>query len=166
MAQAAILVVRRLEPIGMAARDLRDRLLMQLDHLAQNGYVRPLTRLLVEHHLEDLARNKLPKIAKDTGASLDEIKESWDFLREKCNPHPASDFAATENAGVVPDVVVEEVEGRFEVKSQRGSVPELAISPNYRELLKEAKNDPKIYEFLRRKVESAKWFICTPRSLI
>jgi RNA polymerase sigma-54 factor len=159
LAQAAILVVRRLEPIGMAARDLRDRLLMQLDHLADNGYVRPLTRLLVDHHLEDLARNKLPKIAKDTGASLDEIKESWDFLREKCNPHPASDFAQSESAGVVPDVVVEEIEGKFEVKSQRGSVPELAISPNYRELLKEAKNDPKIYEFLRRKVESAKWFI-------
>lgn len=65
----------------------------------------------------------------------------------------------TNNAGVVPDVVIEEIEGHFEVKSQRGSVPELAISPNYRELLKEAKNDPNIYEYLRRKVESAKWFI-------
>jgi RNA polymerase sigma-54 factor len=159
LAQAAILVVRRFDPVGMAARDLKDRLLMQIDHLAQNGYVRPLTRVLVEHHLDDLARNKLPKIAKDTGASLDEIKDSWDFLREKCNPHPASDFAEDASAGVVPDVVVEEHESRFEVKSQRGSIPELSISPNYRELLKEAKNDPKIYEYLRRKIESAKWFI-------
>ncbi|MSR40270.1 MAG: RNA polymerase sigma-54 factor [Planctomycetes bacterium] len=159
LAQAAILVVRRLEPIGIAARDLRDRLLMQIDHLATAGYVRPLTRVLVDLHLDDLARNKLPKIAKETGASLDEIKESWDFLRTRCNPHPANDYSVTNNAGVVPDVVIEEIEGHFEVKSQRGSVPELAISPNYRELLKEAKNDPNIYEYLRRKVESAKWFI-------
>src|SRR5262249_19896926 len=48
LAEEAIAIVRRFEPIGMAAKDLRDRLLMQLDHL---GYVRPLTRLLVEHHL-------------------------------------------------------------------------------------------------------------------
>jgi len=156
LAEEAIAIVRSLEPAGIAARDLRDRLLMQLDRL---GYVRPLTRLLVDQHLDDLARNKLPKIAKDTGASIDDIKESWDFLRAKCNPHPASDFAHLANTGVVPDVVVTEDDGRFEVKSQRGSIPELSLSPRYRDLLKEAKHDPKIYEYLRRKIESAKWFI-------
>jgi RNA polymerase sigma-54 factor len=156
LAQQAIAIVRSFEPAGMAAYDLRDRLLMQLDRL---GYVRPLTRLLVDRHLEDLARNKLPKIAKETGASIDEIKESWDFLRTKCNPHPASDFVHDANSGVVPDVVVVETDGRYEVRSQRGSIPDLSISPRYRELLQQARQDPKIYEYLRRKIESAKWFI-------
>ncbi|MEC7583811.1 MAG: RNA polymerase factor sigma-54 [Planctomycetota bacterium] len=156
LAQEAIALVRNLDPVGMAARDLRDRLLMQLDHLS---YVRPLTRKLVENHLDDLARNKLPKIAKETGQSIEEIKESLEFLRHRCDPHPASQFAQDNNAGVVPDVVVEEVDGRFEVRSERGSVPELSISPAYRDLLKEARNDPKIYDYLRRKIESAKWFM-------
>ncbi|MEC7584625.1 MAG: RNA polymerase factor sigma-54 [Planctomycetota bacterium] len=156
LAQEGIALVRKLDPIGMAARDLRDRLLMQLDHLS---YVRPLTRKLVENHLDDLARNKLPKIAKETGHSIEEIKESLEFLRHRCDPHPASQFAQDTNAGVVPDVVVEEVDGRFEVRSERGSVPELSISPAYRDLLKEARNDPKIYDYLRRKIESAKWFM-------
>jgi RNA polymerase sigma-54 factor len=156
LAEEALAIVRRLEPAGVGAHDLRERMLVQLDRL---GYVRPLTRLLVERHLDDLGRNKLPKIAKETGATIDEIKESWEFLRETCNPHPASDFAHDHNAGVVPDVIVDESEGRFEVRSQRGSIPELSISPSYRELLQEAKKDPKIYEYLRRKIESAKWFI-------
>lgn len=156
LAEQAIALVRGLEPAGMAARDLRDRLLMQLDRL---GYVRPLTRLLVERHLDDLARNKLPKISKDTGATIDEIKESWEFLRAKCNPHPASEFAHEDLAGVVPDVVVEEIDGQFEVKSQRGPIPQLSLRANYRDMLKEARNDPKLYEWLRRKIESAKWFI-------
>jgi RNA polymerase sigma-54 factor len=156
LAEEAIEVVRDMEPCGMAARDLRDRLLMQLDRL---GYVRPLTRLLVANHLDDLARNKLPKIAKETGASFDEIKESIDYLRHACDPSPASAFDQDESSGVVPDVVVIETDGKYEVRSLRGSVPELSLSPRYREMLKDAKSDPKIYEYLRRKIEAAKWFI-------
>ncbi|MCB9879616.1 MAG: RNA polymerase factor sigma-54 [Planctomycetes bacterium] len=156
LAEEAIEVVRDLEPIGVGARDLRDCLLMQLDHMQ---FVRPLTRQIVENHLDDLAMNKLPKIAKETGSSIEDIKESWEFLRMSCNPHPGSEFDASAAAGVVPDVVIDEIEGRYEVKSQRGSLPELAISPVYRKLLQEARHDPKVYEYLRRKIEAAKWFI-------
>lgn len=156
LAQEAISVVRDLEPIGVGARDLRDCLLMQLDHMQ---FVRPLTRRIVENHLDDLAMNKLPKIAKETGSSIADIKESWEFLRFSCKPHPGAEFSGGSTAGVSPDVVIEEIEGRFEVKSQRGSLPELAISPVYRNLLQEARNDPKVYDYLRKKIEAAKWFI-------
>lgn len=156
LAEEAIEVVRELEPTGVGARDLRDCLLMQLDHMQ---FVRPLTRRIVENHLDDLAMNKLPKIAKETGASIEDIKESWEFLRFSCKPHPGAEFDAGQSAGVSPDVVIEEVDGKFEVKSQRGSLPELAISPVYRNLLQEARNDPKVYDYLRRKIEAAKWFI-------
>lgn len=156
LAVEAVDVVRDLEPIGVGARDLRDCLLMQLDHMT---YVPAITRRIVENHLDDLAMNKLPKIAKETGASLDEIKESWEFLRVHCNPHPGAEFQPPPATGVVPDVVVEEIDGRFEVKSQRGSLPELTISSVYRNLLQEARQDPKVYEYLRRKIDAAKWFI-------
>lgn len=156
LCEEAIDVVRSLEPAGVGARDLRDCLLMQLDNMQ---FVRPLTRRIVENHLDDLAMNKLPKIAKETGASIDDIKESWEFLRFSCKPHPGSEFDADATTSVMPDVVIEEIDGRFEVKSQRGSLPELAISPVYRNLLQEARNDPKVYEYLRKKIEAAKWFI-------
>jgi RNA polymerase sigma-54 factor len=156
LVQEAIDVVRDLEPIGVGARDLRDCLLMQLDHMT---FVRPLLRKIVENHLDDLAMNKLPKIAKDTGATMEEIKEAWEFLRVHCNPHPGAEFQPPPATGVVPDVVIDEVDGRFEVKTQRGSLPELTISSSYRNLLQEARSDPKVYEYLRRKIEAAKWFI-------
>lgn len=156
LAEEAIEIVRDLEPTGVGARDLRDCLIMQLDHMQ---FVRPLTRRIVEDHLDDLAMNKLPKIAKQTGASIEDIKESWEFLRFSCKPHPGSEFGANTTAGVTPDVVIDEIDGRFEVKSQRGSLPDLAISPVYRNLLQEARNDPKVYDYLRKKIEAAKWFI-------
>ena len=156
LVQEAVAVVRDLEPVGVGAKDLRDCLLMQLDHMT---FVRPLVRTIVENHLDDLAMNKLPKIAKDTGAELDDIKETWEFLKVHCNPHPGSEFVPRPTRGVVPDVVIDEVDGKFEVKTQRGSLPELTISSVYRGLLAEARNDPKVYEYLRRKIEAAKWFI-------
>ncbi len=156
LAENAVEIVRGMEPVGIAAKDLRDRLLMQLDRL---GYVRPLTRQLVADHLDDVARNKLPKIAKETAASIDEIKESIEFLRHACDPSPARAFDQVESSGVVPDVVVTETDGKYEVRSLRGTVPELSLSPRYREMLQEAKTDPKIYEYLRRKIDAAKWFI-------
>jgi RNA polymerase sigma-54 factor len=156
LAEEAVQVVRDLEPVGVGAADLRDCLLMQLDHLQ---FVRPLTRRIVEDHLDDLAMNRLPKIAKETGAKVDDIKESWEFLRLHCNPHPGSQFDSEKATGVVPDVIIEEIDGRFEVKTHRGSLPELTLSPVYRSLLQEAKTDPKIYEYLRRKIDAAKWFI-------
>ncbi|MCA8943837.1 MAG: RNA polymerase factor sigma-54 [Planctomycetes bacterium] len=156
LVEEAVSVVRSFEPVGMGARNVTDCLLMQLDNL---GFARPLTRRIVEHHLDDLALNKLPKIAKETGASIDDIKECWEFLREHLNPHPGAAFQRTDVGVVTPDVVVEEVAGKFEVRALRGSIPELAISTQYRSLLKQARSDPRLYEFLRRKIEAAKWFI-------
>ena len=156
LAEKAVELVRSLDPPGVGARDLRDCLLMQLDRLS---YVRPLTRRIVEDHLDDLAMNKLPKIAKATGAAVDDVKESWAFLRDNLKPHPGAAFTDSRNSTVSPDVIVDEVDGRFEVRTERGPLPELALSPSYKNILKEARGDPKVYEYLRRKIESAKWFI-------
>ncbi len=156
LAEEAIALLRDLDPAGVGAADLRDCLLLQLERLS---YTRPLTVRLVGDHLDDLAMNRLPKIARATGATMEEIKESWEFLRHHLNPHPGRDFTPIRNATVVPDVTVDEVEGRFEVRTERGSIPELSLSPVYRKLLKEAREDPKVYEYLRRKIDAAKWFI-------
>ena len=156
LAEEAISLIRGLDPAGIGARTLQDCLLIQLDRLS---FVPPMARTLVTHHLDDLAFNKLPKIARETKATTDSIKESWEFLRTHLNPHPGAEFNPSSGGVVTPDVVVEEVEGIFEVRSRRGDVPELRISPTYRKMLQEAKRDPKIVDFLKRKIDSAKWFI-------
>jgi RNA polymerase sigma-54 factor len=156
LAQQAIDLLRSLDPAGVGARDLRDCLLMQLDRMS---YVRPLTRRIVELHLDDLAMNRIPKIARDTGASVEDVKDSWAFIRDHLNPHPGADFHESRNSTVTPDVIVDEVDGRFEVRAERGTIPELAISPTYKNLLQQARSDPRVHEYLRRKIEAAKWFI-------
>src|SRR5690606_29709770 len=109
LAEEAVALVRSLDPPGVGARDLRDCLLMQLDSMS---YVRPLRRQVAENHLDDRAMNKLPKIAKATGSTIEAVKDSWDFLRMHLTPHPGAAFSESRTATVVPDVIVEEVDGR------------------------------------------------------
>jgi RNA polymerase sigma-54 factor len=156
LVESAIEMIRELDPAGVGARNVQESLSLQLDRLR---YVPQLARTLVTDHLNDLALNKLPKISKDTGATIADIKECWEFLRGHLNPHPGAAFNDTSGGAVTPDVTVEDIDGRFEVRSQRGDIPELRISRTYRRMLKEAKHDPKIAEFLKRKIDAAKWFI-------
>jgi RNA polymerase sigma-54 factor len=60
---------------------------------------------------------------------------------------------------VVPDVVVTFVDGEYEVRLEDDYLPRIYINPSYRELLKEQKGNPKISDFIRRKLDSARWLI-------
>jgi RNA polymerase sigma-54 factor len=154
--QDAVDLIRHLEPPGVGARTLQECLLLQLMELEGDH---TLEAMLVERHLDDVAMNRIPKIARETGASIEAIKQAIDFIRHHLNPHPGAEFGASMNHSIAPDVVVEEIDGRFEIRIEKGGVPDLSISAVYRNLLKESRPDPKVYEYLRRKIESAKWFI-------
>ncbi|HET6203764.1 MAG TPA: RNA polymerase factor sigma-54 [Planctomycetota bacterium] len=147
--------VRRLGPPGIGARDLRECLLLQIERLGGRG---DLERLLVERYLPDLANNRLPKIVRETGASLEEIKEAVAFLKT-LDPAPGAGLDAGRAAAIMPDVLVEELEGEFVVTLERGDLPPIRVSPDFRRFLEEAKVDRGAFELLKRKLESAKWLI-------
>ncbi|MCI0585290.1 MAG: RNA polymerase factor sigma-54 [Planctomycetes bacterium] len=147
--------VRRLGPPGLGARDLKECLLLQIERLGGRG---DLERLLVESYLSDLANNRLPKVARETGRSLEEIKEAYAFLRT-LNPSPGAQLDGGRAAAIAPDVIVEEVEGEPSVSLERGDIPAVRVSPDFRRMLEEAKSDRGAFELLRRKLESAKWLI-------
>ncbi len=154
--EEAIQITQTLDPPGVGARSLEECLLLQLDAIEEDH---PLARELVKKHLENLSMNRMPRIARETGATIREVKEAVEFLRAHLHPHPGSQFGDVKNQVIHPDVIVEEIEGRFEVKVLKGGIPTLQISPVYRRLLQESKDDPKVREYLKKKIESAKWFI-------
>ncbi len=147
--------LQELGPPGLAARNLKECLLLQIDSLPGDH---DLLRLVVENHLEDLQANRLPKIAKDLGRSISEIKIALEMIR-KLDPKPGSRSGGEPTAVINPDVVVEEIDGNYEVRLERGSLPELQISSSYREMLTRVKADPKVFEFLKKRIEAAKWFM-------
>ena len=147
--------LRRVSHAAIGASDLRDCLLLQLDALEVEA---PLVRTLIEEHLEDITTNRLPRIAKATGHSIEEVKQAIDTIRT-LEPYPGSEYGDARAMVITPDVMVEEVDGAFEVRLNRTCVPELTLSPLYRKLLREARKDDGVREWVRKRVEGARWFI-------
>lgn len=149
--------LRTLGPPGLFARDLRECLLLQLRAHFLEDAPNTLEYILVDKYLEDVAMNRLPKIVRETQRSMDELKDAIDTIRH-LNPNPAGGEFSDRNVRIVPDVVVVEVDGNYELRFERGGVPDLKIAGDIAKMLAQAKNDPKVHEFLERKFQSAKWF--------
>lgn len=116
---------------ALGAQELKEALRLQLEH---KGWDTPLMIQLVDEHLEDVVKNRLPRIVKATGCEIDELKQAIERLRE-LDLSPGADYDEDLAAVITPDVIVEELDGRFEVRLARERQPNLRISPVYRELL-------------------------------
>jgi RNA polymerase sigma-54 factor len=153
--EAALADLRSISHPAMGARDLKEALLLQID---AHGLDQPLLRTIVANHLEDLEHNRLPRISKATGRSIEAIKQAVDALK-MLDPHPGADYGESRAAVITPDVIVEEVDGDFEVRLDRQRTPELTLSPAYREFLRQAQKGDGVREWVKKRLEAARWFI-------
>ncbi|MCA8919155.1 MAG: RNA polymerase factor sigma-54 [Planctomycetes bacterium] len=152
-AEWALGVVQSLEPRGVGARDLSECLLLQI---GKDDPDYPELKRLLSNHWEDVLKNRLPKIAKDMGISLDEVKLLIDLLGT-LNPHPGALYNESPTQMVTPDVIVEEDEnGKFVVRMTRENVPRLTISPSYLKMLEGRKGDKDTLNFVKGKLNNAR----------
>jgi RNA polymerase sigma-54 factor len=151
----ALRVVRSLDPPGVGADNLQHCLLLQLERDKQDY---PLEVEIIKNHLEDLGLNRIPKIAKELGATVDDIKDCLEII-SRLDPHPGSQLEPAQPIYIRPDVVVEEVDGELVVRVEDQTLPALAVSDSCRDLLKASRRDRPVADFLRRKIESAQWLI-------
>ena len=156
LARQALAIVQRLDPPGIAARDLRECLLLQLT--PEMPYYEEL-KALISGHLEDLRDNRLPQIERKTGFSIERIQEAWEHLR-KLNPKPGAVFAETMVPSVTPDVAVEQADdGSYRIVLEDARTPRLFISEYYRRRLISGQATAEEREFIKRKLNSAQWLI-------
>jgi RNA polymerase sigma-54 factor len=156
LVEDALEIVQQFDPPGIAARNLRECLMLQLT--PDLPFYAEL-RTLIMGHLEDLRDNRLPGIQKATGYSIEMIHEVWDQLK-KLNPKPGSVFAETFVATATPDVRVERGEdGKYKVIVDDDRTPSLYISDYYRRRLRSSDATPEEKEYIKRKVNAAQWLI-------
>jgi RNA polymerase sigma-54 factor len=156
LAQEALAIVQKLDPPGVAARDLRECLLLQL--LPGMPHYEQL-KTLISNHLEDIEHNRLPVIERKTGYSIPLIQETLLELR-KLNPKPGANFTDAFVPNVTPDVFVElGDDGKYKIRLEDGRTPTLYISAYYRKLLTSGEANAETREYIKRKINSAQWLI-------
>jgi RNA polymerase sigma-54 factor len=137
-------VVQDVAPVGVAARDLRECLQLQLQELEASGLeVPPEVVAIVRDHLEDLALHKFGKISKELGVPAEAVEAARDFIRAHLNPTPLQSQEArswrspSRSTYVAPDVIISLRDDVLRVEVVDSGRARLRLNPMYEELASE-----------------------------
>ena len=155
----ALEIVQDLEPTGVGGRDIVECLLLQLQKDRQDY---PLEEKIIREYLSELSHNRLPKIARGLGVGIEEIKDAVQNIAS-LNPLPGKLFGGDPPHYVKPDVIVDEVEGAYEVRVDSNYIPRLRISSHYRDLYRQSRKDPELQKYLKKKLDNAEWLVSAIR---
>ncbi len=163
-AERVLVGIQTLDPVGVGSRNLRECLMVQLKARTDMDInERALAMKIIEDAFEDYSNHRYDQVAKKLNVSHDDIKAA-DAVIRKLNPKPGEGFLLPlESSIVVPDFVVHEDEqGVLVLSLNERDTPQVRISPRYLDMMKQArgnKTDAQTKDFLKRKLESAKWFV-------
>ncbi|MEW9122450.1 MAG: RNA polymerase factor sigma-54 [Thermotaleaceae bacterium] len=149
-------IIQTFDPAGIAARDLRECLLIQVN---QQEIKNPKIIAVISNHLDDIAENRITNISKELNISLKEVQEIADFIKT-LEPKPGRVYSSGDEVKyITPDVCVEKVDGEYVVIVNDTTAPRLTINPYYRRLLMNEDKDTNASKFLSDKLNAAMWLI-------
>ncbi|MCC5910292.1 MAG: RNA polymerase factor sigma-54 [Clostridiaceae bacterium] len=148
-------IIQTFDPIGVAARSLKECLIIQLEQL---GIKDDNVYNIVENYLEEIAQNKYPYIAKKLGITIEKIQQICDIIRT-LEPKPGRMFASINNNYIVADAEIKKVGEEYIVILNDKNAPKLTIREDYRKLLNNATESSETVKFLNDKLNSAVWLI-------
>lgn len=153
--QQALELVQTFHPVGVGARNLKECLLIQLDRL---GKSESIEAVVVNQHLDDLARKRYPEIARVTGLSVEQVQVAANFI-STLEPKPGRMFSAEPSQYVAADVSVQLIGDDYVVLLNNEQIPHVRISNTYRELMARADKGGDAREYIREKVQAGKFLI-------
>jgi RNA polymerase sigma-54 factor len=148
-------LIQTFHPVGVGSRDLRECLLIQLRRL---GKEHSLEYQIVDEHLEDLGRKRLPELARRLGVSVELVQKAANFI-STLDPKPGQIFTSDPNNYVLPDVSVDKVGEDYTVSLNSDQVPHLRISKTYKDLMTHGANGTEVRDYIREKIRSGKFLI-------
>jgi RNA polymerase sigma-54 factor len=154
--QEVLRKIQLFDPVGIAARDLKECLLIQLGQMPVRD---PLAEKIVSEHLALLKNRNFPAIAKRLGVSADRVNQAA-FLISKLDPKPGKAFGGEVTQEIIPDVYIYKVEGEYIISLNDEDLPRLKVNSLYRGILNESRfaleGDRK---YIQEKLRSALWLI-------
>ncbi|MEA3318261.1 MAG: RNA polymerase factor sigma-54, partial [Bacteroidota bacterium] len=162
-------IIQDFEPTGVGARSLQECLLLQIEKKDRNNPEIELVWKILKYYFNEFTKKHYDKIITRLNISEDDLKEAIDIII-KLNPKPGSSFADTQDNNiqiVMPDFMLESINGELQLTLNQKNVPALRVSDTYTEMLKEYSNNKKAknkdqkqaVSFVKQKLDSARWFI-------
>ncbi len=149
-------IIQHLDPPGTGARDLRECLLLQLRETGEAG---SLSERLLREFFDELVAHRWADVSRKTGASVVNVQHAADQIA-KLNPKPGLAQAGGGDGYVVPDLIVERIDGKYLVFTNDHNLPRLKLSRVYQDIARDKKKfDSESKEFISSKLNAAQWLI-------
>ncbi|EHK7387401.1 RNA polymerase factor sigma-54 [Escherichia coli] len=155
--EAVLKRIQRFDPVGVAAKDLRDCLLIQLSQFDKTTPWLEEARLIISDHLDLLANHDFRTLMRVTRLKEDVLKEAVNLI-QSLDPRPGQSIQTGEPEYVIPDVLVRKHNGHWTVELNSDSIPRLQINQHYASMCNNARNDDDS-QFIRSNLQDAKWLI-------
>ncbi|NWG04579.1 MAG: RNA polymerase factor sigma-54 [Syntrophaceae bacterium] len=148
--------IQQFDPIGVAARDLKECLLTQLEQVSPRD---PIAEKIVSEHLSLMKNRNYPAIAKRLGVSLDRVNRAAQLI-SKLDPKPGRAFGGDVIQEIIPDVYVYKIEGDYVIYLNDEGIPRLRVNSLYRNILNGSHLTPEgDRKYIQEKLRSALWLI-------
>ena len=154
--EAMLQKVQDLDPPGVGARDLRECLMLQLD---EAGLSQSVPYRLVRDCFEELIAHRWSEISKRFGISAADVQKAADEIA-KLDPKPGLRFRSGDENYIIPDLIVDKIDGQYHVFLNDANLPRLRLSKAYQEIARDKKKfEGENKEFISNKLNSANWMI-------
>jgi RNA polymerase sigma-54 factor len=157
--------IQKLDPAGIAATSLQECLLLQLRRKDHKKPGIAIAEIIIKDHFEDFIKKHYEKLEKQLKISESELKEAIQVIIH-LNPKPGESITESTPQYIIPDFIIAEISGKLVVQLNSRNAPDLRISRNYMETLKGYDKTPKAskelketVQFIKQKLDGAKWFI-------
>ncbi len=149
-------MVQELDPPGVGARDLRECLMLQLK---EAGLTQSVPYRLVRDCFEELIAHRWSEISKRFGISASDVQKAADEIA-KLDPKPGLRFRSGDENYIIPDLIVDKIDGLYHVFLNDANLPRLRLSKAYQEIARDKKKfEGENKEFISNKLNSANWMI-------
>jgi RNA polymerase sigma-54 factor len=160
--------IQTFDPLGIASRDLRECLLVQIKNSDLDPYYSYLAEQLLTSYFEDFINKRFDSIQKNLNMTVETLRAVLSLL-QKLNPKPGEGSIENDHSNQIsPDFIVEKNDGNFIISLNDRYGSSITISRHYLDMLNSNKRkrnisnrDKETHKFLREKFESAKWFIAS-----
>jgi RNA polymerase sigma-54 factor len=155
-AEEMLRIIQKLDPPGVGARDLRECLMLQLE---ARGEIDTLVYRLVREAFDDLKAHRWSDLGKRFGLDASEVQKVADDLA-KLDPKPGLQHSSANEAYIIPDLVVEKIDGEYKVFLNDSGLPRLRISKTYQDIARDKKKfQGENKDFINQRMNSAHWMI-------
>lgn len=150
-------IIQCIAPAGIAARDLAESLKLQLESYGKQS---PIADRIIDEYLEEVARGRLNKIAKEMNIPVQKVQDICDLIRS-LDPRPGLQFSnSDETKYIAPDIYVEKIEGQYIVIVNDSQYGRLMVNNVYHKILRQSEAFPdETKKYLEEKMSSALWLI-------